>query len=306
MDEKLFGNDDPDVQILRMNFASLLANQGKAVGAEAEPLAREALAVQRKLYSKENPVVAFSIYSLADLLVREGNKLAEAESLLREALAMQRKFFGDEHQDVARSLAGLANVLSMEGRSAEAEPLFQEALEMRRHLLGTESSDVAWSLFNLGSFLYYQGRWDAAEKALREALDIRRKLYASDPEVLDVLDLLAMTLAAQGRLLEAEALARECLARREKKMPDDWHTCSTQSLLGSVLLGQKKYSEETERLLLTAYDGMNQRENTMPAYARPRLRETLQRLVQLYGETNRPDQVAEWKQKLSEFDKTPK
>jgi hypothetical protein len=59
-------------------------------------------------------------------------------------------------------------------------------------------------------------------------------------------------------------------------------------------------------MLLTGYKGMKQRENTIPSDGRLRLKETLQRLVQLYEETNRPDQAAEWKQKLDEFNKTPK
>ena len=48
---------------------------------------------------------------------------------------------------------------------------------------------------------------------------------------------------------------------------------------------------------------MKQREEKVPADGRPRLKETLQRLVQLYGATGRPDQAAAWKQKLAEFEK---
>jgi hypothetical protein len=35
---------------------------------------------------------------------------------------------------------------------------------------------------------------------------------------------------------------------------------------------------------------------------KPRLKEALERLVQLYDETTRPAQTAEWKQKLAEFE----
>jgi hypothetical protein len=48
---------------------------------------------------------------------------------------------------------------------------------------------------------------------------------------------------------------------------------------------------------------MKQREEEIPADGRPRLKETLQRLVQLYEATSRPDRAAQWKQKLAEFEK---
>jgi hypothetical protein len=47
---------------------------------------------------------------------------------------------------------------------------------------------------------------------------------------------------------------------------------------------------------------MKSRENDIPAEAKPRLKEALQRLVQLYEATGRPDRAAEWKQKLADFD----
>lgn len=60
---------------------------------------------------------------------------------------------------------------------------------------------------------------------------------------------------------------------------------------------------EAEPLLLSGYEGMKQRKDQIPVVGRPRLKEALQRLVQLYGATNRPDQAAEWKKKLAEFAK---
>ena len=47
---------------------------------------------------------------------------------------------------------------------------------------------------------------------------------------------------------------------------------------------------------------MKQRENKSPLRHRTRLRECLQRLVQLYEATGQSGQAAGWKQKLAEFD----
>ena len=50
---------------------------------------------------------------------------------------------------------------------------------------------------------------------------------------------------------------------REKFQPDVWTTFNTKSLLGGAQLGQKKYAD-AEPLLLAGYDGMKQREKTIP------------------------------------------
>jgi hypothetical protein len=48
---------------------------------------------------------------------------------------------------------------------------------------------------------------------------------------------------------------------------------------------------------------MKERENKILPAGRLRLKETLQRPVQLYQSTGRADQATEWQQKLAEFDK---
>jgi eukaryotic-like serine/threonine-protein kinase len=135
----------------------------------------------------------------------------------------------------------------------------------------------------------------------------RLKLYENNSPYRDhgALAELTKDRLRDGKFAEAEGPARECLAQREREIPDDWRTFNARSMLGGSLLGQKKYAE-AEPLLLSGYEGMKQRENRIPAAGRPRLKETLQRLVQLYEATNRPDQAAGWKQKLAEFDKTEK
>jgi hypothetical protein len=83
----------------------------------------------------------------------------------------------------------------------------------------------------------------------------------------------------------------------EQAEPDDWKTFNTQSLLGGVLLGQKKYAE-AEPLLLAGYEGMEARQSTIPPQANPRLTEALERLVQLYEALDKPDEAAKWRAEL--------
>ncbi len=102
-------------------------------------------------------------------------------------------------------------------------------------------------------------------------------------------------------MAETEPLARECPAVRQILIANEWRTFNARAILGKGLLGQKKYTE-AEPLLLAGYKGMKQRVDKIPPAGKPRLEETLERLVQLYAETDRPQQAAEWKKKRSEVD----
>ena len=105
-------------------------------------------------------------------------------------------------------------------------------------------------------------------------------------------------------------MLRECLTIREKAAPDDWRTFNTQSMLGGALLGQAKQLQatdaaaatakftEAEPLLVQGYEGMQQREATIPPEGKIRLTEALQRLVDLYTAWGKPDEAAKWQEKL--------
>ncbi len=92
-------------------------------------------------------------------------------------------------------------------------------------------------------------------------------------------------------------MLRECLAIREKVAPDSWNTFNTKSMLGGALLGQKKYAD-AEPLLLKGYQGMKEREKTIPPQGEDRLPEAVERLVQLYEELAKNDEAAKWRTEL--------
>ncbi|MBL8821970.1 MAG: hypothetical protein JNJ77_05225, partial [Planctomycetia bacterium] len=51
------------------------------------------------------------------------------------------------------------------------------------------------------------------------------------------------------------------------------------------------------------YEGLKQREKTIPPRSSTRLPEALDRLIQLYTETNKPEEVKKWQ---AEKEKLPK
>ncbi len=68
-------------------------------------------------------------------------------------------------------------------------------------------------------------------------------------------------------------------------------------MLGGALLGQKKYAD-AEPLLLAGYEGMKQREKTIPPPGKVRIPEAVERLVQLYEAMDKKDDAAKWRKEL--------
>src|SRR5207249_8810889 len=129
----------------------------------------------------------------------------------------------------------------------------------------------------------------------REALqNLRARLAPDDPLLAEELAAFTATLLVNGNFTEAEAPARECLSIRQLKLPDGWQTFNAQVMLGASLLGQKKYAD-AEPYLVSGYEGLKARGDKIPAEGKPRLREALHYLVQLYESTGAPDQTAHWK-----------
>jgi tRNA A-37 threonylcarbamoyl transferase component Bud32 len=123
----------------------------------------------------------------------------------------------------------------------------------------------------------------------------------NDEELYAVLSMLGLTLLKQAKWSEAEPLLRECLAIREKTIPDAWSRFNTMSQLGGALLGQGRYAE-AESLILTGYEGMKARQGKISPAGRPRLPEAAERVLRLYDEWNKPDQAVAWKTKLGLLD----
>ena len=116
------------------------------------------------------------------------------------------------------------------------------------------------------------------------------------------LPFLGLNLLQQRKYTDAETILRDCLAVLDKKQPDVWTTFSTRSMLGEALVGQKKYAE-AEPLLLQGYEGMKQREKTIPPQGKVRLTESVERLVQLYDAWGKKDKSDEWSKKRDELRK---
>jgi eukaryotic-like serine/threonine-protein kinase len=147
------------------------------------------------------------------------------------------------------------------------------------------------------------GRSAEVAALIQELLtDARNSSSKDSPQLAVVLADIGSSLLQLRKFADAEPLLRESLALREKAEPDAWTTFNAKSMLGGALLGRKKYTE-AEPLLRQGYQGMRDRERAIPPQGARRLPEALDRLIELYTATNRPDEVRRWQAERARYDK---
>ncbi len=211
------------------------------------------------------------------------------------------------------SMERLARAYQDAGHPDEAIRIFQQVLESQ----GQSEQDVHWrcmSMHRLAEVYFEVNRREEALSTLEQLVAAQRDLSKNAPQHTGRFSITLAQVAYSALQHEqygaAETYLRECLSIR-KTWSDDWRYFNAQSLLGAALAGQgrallatdqeaavRKFAE-AEPLLTAGYDGMKQRQATIPPAYTAHLTEALQRLVDLYTGWDKPDQVAKWQAQLA-------
>jgi hypothetical protein len=250
-------------------------------------------------------------------------------------LQVRKAKLGPDHPDTLGAMWGLAEGYGKAHHFDRAVTLFEELWNIRRQNLPVGDKTRIDTQNHLGLTLLFAGRFAEAEPHLLASYrdgtsaknfpkDWRRHyalrlvcLYAEWDKPAEVahwqaelnhlggadeswLPGVSLSMLETSRFKAAELMLRELLANREKSQPDNWTTFNVKSLLGGALLGQKKYAD-AEPLLLAAYEGMKQQEKTVPPQGQDRLPEALDRLIELYTATNKPDEVKKWQAERANY-----
>jgi eukaryotic-like serine/threonine-protein kinase len=192
-------------------LASLRGQQWRC--SEGESLAREAFEGRRSVLGEDHPATLSSANGLAEALCYQNPpRLGEAEPLLVQTLQKRRKVLGDDHPHTVGTLRSLGQCMLLQGRMAEAEAYHRQALDGRRRVLGDAHPYTLWSLREVGNLLLRLDRIDEAAAFCEEAAALSRHFL--DPTDIDFVlshHLLVRLRRAQGRLREAETMARDLL-----------------------------------------------------------------------------------------------
>ena len=222
--------------------------------AEAEPLFRQALAVDESTFGSQHPKVATDLNNLA-LLLQDTNRLVEAETLMRRAIAIDDAAYGRLHPQLATGLNNLACLLHDTNRIGEAEPLLEEALTIDETVFGHEHPSVANRLNNLARLYHETGRTEEAEPLLRRALAIDEAVFGHEhPTVANRLNNLALVLKDKGRIKEAERMFRQALHIDEVAFDAQHPKVAIRLTNLGLLLRETGRLEEAELLMRRALD----------------------------------------------------
>ncbi|MBX7103375.1 MAG: serine/threonine-protein kinase [Gemmataceae bacterium] len=222
------------------------------------------------------------------------NELDPAIDLYREAIDLATKNLGPDHIDVAMYLSRVGAAQFRKGQKPEAEQTLRNAVTIARKTSPANTKTLG-CLGNLSFVLEDRGKLTDAETIHREFLEIQSRISGpNSPPMMAGLGRLAANLQKQNRTTDAEICWRECLALREKFEPDHWATFNTKSIIGGLLIEQKKYAE-AEPLLVSGYEGLKKRAEKIPPANRVGLGKAVERLVRLYDETGRPEESAKWR-----------
>lgn len=137
--ERSVGSDSPDLANLYHNFAGLSYAQGDY--AKAEPFARRALELRRRVRAPDLQAIAADTGVLGSILAGRGRH-DEAERLLRDASQTWTSRFGPGHYEVAVNLHNLAYVHHARGDHRSAETSLQAALQIKTRLLRNDHPEI--------------------------------------------------------------------------------------------------------------------------------------------------------------------
>jgi serine/threonine protein kinase/tetratricopeptide (TPR) repeat protein len=301
--EAQFGPDHRATLIPRNNLAE--AYRGADRIDEAIRLFVPTLKQMEAQIGADHPTTLSARHNLASAYWSAGRN-DDAIRLHERNLKERETKLGVDHPDTQQTRNNLANAYEFAGRFADAILLYEQTLKQSEAKLGPAHPETVITRANLAKTYDRAGEYAKAEPLFRAALEqTRKRSGANAPLATALLSLLSLNLMHQHKYAAAEPLMRDCLDIRIRTQPDHWTTFNTRSQLGEALLGQKKYSE-AEPLLVSGYQGLKEREATIPPQGKIRLKEALERLVQLYEANGKKEQADKWGKELEQVRKAEK
>ena len=260
-------------------------------------LGEESLRLTRSRLGPDHPNTLTAGLNVAQAYADAG-RLDDAIRLNEEVLALRRARLGPDHPDTLDSLADLAGKYRTAGRRDDAIRLNEEVNRLQKARLGPDHQSTLASMSNLSAAYWDAGRNGDAIKLQEQALMIRKaKLGREHFHTLQSMNNLASMYLEEKRWAEAEAMARECLELRKKLEPNAWPYYFTMGQFGLALAGQKRYAE-AEPLQIAAYQGLKDREATMPVQLRDNIAFNISQIVRIYELWGKPEKAEEWRKKL--------
>jgi serine/threonine-protein kinase len=262
---------------------------------EAEALFLREIAVYRNSPEDFGGKQAFPYSGLGNIRFNQG-RYAEAAKYNAEALSIARRYYPKDSPDLLDTEYDYAMILEQAHRAAEAEPVFRSLLDSYRRILGPEHAETFGAQQGLAHDLMSQGRYqEAADMAKPAAEGLVRTAGPDDGWTLTAWGVYGISACLSGHGEDGLAAMRSVAAARARvRGADSWNVASTQVQIGTCLVALRRYAEAEPLLLRSAAILEKDRgvsfDRTQAAY---------KALGELYANSGRPEQAAEWQSKLA-------
>ncbi|XP_073110388.1 uncharacterized protein [Elaeis guineensis] len=208
-----FGTRDPHVASSYNNLAELY-RVSKAFE-KAEPLYLEAISILEESFGADDIRVGAALHNLGQFYLAQ-RKLEQA----RTCYEIKGRVLGHGHTDYANTMYHLGTVLHLLGKEKDSMALIQESISILEENGLGESTTCVRRMRYLSQILLSSNRLAEAESLQRKILHILELSKGWDSlETVLAAERLALTLQANGSLLEAQELLERCLVARKEILP---------------------------------------------------------------------------------------
>ncbi len=255
----------------------------------AEPLARRALEIRRRVLPEDHPLVAQSLY-LYGFVLHDLHRYQESFELMRTALESLEESLGPDHPLVGHYLFGIHHLQEIRGNPVGAEEslwrsisifeeypeiglsahtygamghlrhqqgdlvsarqLYEKALGITERAFGPGCIEAAWLLNNLGRLETDLGELEDARLHLEQALQIAVDLYGIDGEhTAGHYVALSALDLATGDLEQAEKLARRACEINECATDPGTPKADVAARALGIVLRERGWYEEAREVL---------------------------------------------------------
>jgi eukaryotic-like serine/threonine-protein kinase len=285
------GANSPDMIYTLSGLAATYEETGPLE--KAIELYERSLEIMKLQLGSDHPDTLSSMGNLAGAYYR-ADQMDKAIKLYEQSIEIMKTKLGPGHPHVLVTVNNLALAYKDSGQLEKAVPLLEQSLQGMKEL--QFNSQFAFNMFSETIKVYEIAQnYERADHWRQTWQTIIKNEYGEE-SVQFAIELESQGLAQMTRneLGKAEPVLRQCLAIREKLLPNTWQTFNAQSLLGACLLGMQKYAE-SESQLLAGYEGMKPLSSTIPPAAVPGILGTLERLIELYVTLEQTEQTDKYR-----------
>ena len=253
----------------RLEYAHALQLAGRP--ADAEPLARSAVADLRRVFGPDDARTVRAGLSLA-MVLADLNRMGDAIPLVRQGYDQARRTPGPDAPAALDAACLLADFLRRAGRFADGEAVAADAHARAVRTLGPDALITGSTAFLDGQLLLSLPRYADAEPLLAGVCEHNHRVLGDDnPSTLSTDNALATAHLICGRVAEAVALFKQTWDRARPRLGDDHPVTLAAGSGYAVALGRAGRWAEAEPLARDLVDrwrrsaGGDDREATIKA-----------------------------------------